>query len=267
MAVDKTVQTSGAGAELTDGQVQETERMMAEMPRIDAALKTFLASRLAENQITGQMPQASATAAGAPTPAAVQGCARVFLKTLNALEPLSSVEWGQMKPQREDESGLEYLERLGQYKVVFALWSHCRSKGQKPAQMLGRSALKMMLQQITDRIYADPKASAESAKASEDLLREFVDRFAATATFEVPTAAAASIEDDAQAQPSKAQADAELAWALDYRSTLASRQSLRKEEAKERSQRAVSAEAFAEQVRSAVQVQETSSVQIVEIDK
>lgn len=225
---------------------------MNEMPRMDTALKTYLALRIAEVQ-TGT------SAATGANPTNLQGCARVFSRTLNALEPPSSIEWGLKYPQSEAEGGLDYMARIGQYKVVQALWSQCRSKGQKPAQLLGRSSLQIMLPLITEVLLADVQASTEVARATEEQLRDFLDGFAA-----------ASAPRDVEAEGP----DSELVWALDYRATLAARQLARKSEASERVERQNSAGDFVEELKAALappaegssSAAASSSVQIEEVD-
>lgn len=244
--------------ELTEAQLQEAERLMNEMPRIDTALKTYLALRIAEVQ-TG-----TAAAAGA-NPTTLQGCARVFSRTLNALEPPSSIEWGLKYPQTEAEGGLDYMARIGQYKVVQALWNQARSKGQKPAQLLGRSSLQVMLPLITDVLLADVQASTQVARATEEQLHDFIDGFTAAS---VPQDGAP--ERDAEAQGP----DSELVWSLDYRATIAARQLARKSEAAERVERQASAGDFVDELRAALappaggssSAEASSGVQIEEVD-
>merc|ERR1711865_68101 len=88
--------------EFTDSQVEESGRLMEEMPRIDAALKNFLSLKMAEGLAPSLQPESGSDAPGttssspAAPSAALQGCARVILKV-----PLSRREAG--KDARENQ--------------------------------------------------------------------------------------------------------------------------------------------------------------------
>lgn len=277
MAGDKSirmeeVQSGGGGGEFTDAQLLEAERLMAEVPRIDAALKTFLALKIAEVQIAGlkvgSMAGSSSSSSSSPdapaTAVTLQGCARVLMRTLNAFDPPTSLEWGHRNPQTEVEGGLEFMHRLSQYKVVRALWAQCRTKGQKPAQLLGFTALQTMFPQLKSLILDDARASAQAARATEDQLHQFIEGFGATLIMPEDAVGGEMEESGKREEVQK------LVWAKDYKAALARRQSARKEEAAERVERAVSAESFAEEMRSALAGDGggggSSSVQIEEVD-
>lgn len=236
MAGDVGTLAAPQGDEFTAQQLQDIQLLMQEMPRIDAALKTYLSLRIAEAQI-----DVAGTAQNATT---LQGAARVLVRTLNALEPPPALEWGRQHPQLEAEGGLEFMQRVGQYKVVQVLWSQCRSKGQKPSQLLGRSALQVMLPQILDQVYANVAQSTTTARATEEQLRDFIDGFVAATTASTTPAERAADVPGTPGSP-----DPELVWAVDYRATIAARQVARKTEAKERVERQSSAGALVEEMK------------------
>lgn len=234
---------SGTG-EFTDSQLEDAERLMQEVPRIEAALKNFLSLRMAED-LTGS---GEGTAKTRPSPAVLQGCARVFLRALNTAELPPAFEWSQLHPQADKEGGMDFMVRLGDYKVVHALWVRCRNAGGKPAKFLGRSALKHAYPEIAKGLLADLSAAAAAAGATEDHMRSFVDSFGLTI-----------------AQGEQASPDCDVVWAADVRDALAARQKVRKTEAAERAQRALKADGFAEEMRAALTGQEDSIVKIEEV--
>lgn len=244
----------GQEREFTDAQLEESQRLMEETPRIEAALKNFLSLKLAEGLTPDTAVETTApnTERNAATSAAsLQGCARVLLKTLNSLELPKAPEWGARHPQGEDEPSLEYLTRLSTYKVVQFLWAKCLSANQKPAKCLGKESLKYALAEAMSQIRTDIGVSAASAKATEDELQLFLDGFEL------------ALKHDA----SDVASDAALVWSSDLRIALAARQHARKLEADERVAREKSAEAFSSELRATLSgnVAPNSSVQIEEV--
>lgn len=243
MAVDKALLLENAGADgarvFTDEQVARAEELMEEMPRIEAALKNFLSIKMAE----GLAPPAGEAAASREQPgtagavsqaASLQGYARVILRELNAMELPSSPEWSQRHPQGASESGFDFMARIGDYKVVQALWQRCKMAGQKPAKLLGKSALQLVFPEVRERLLAQPAATVQAAGtgATEECLRLFIDSFDA--------AISAAPGDDL----------GDLVWAANLQAALAERQRARKAEAEERLKRAVTNDGFATDLRS-----------------
>merc|ERR1719326_2310014 len=221
--------------EFTDAQVEESGRLMEEMPRIEAALKNYLSLKMAE----GLCPPAEA-AAEAPAPssaassAALQGCARVLLKTLNATQLPPAPEWSQRHPQGQEELGVDFITRLGNYKVVQVLWTKCLTAGQKPAKMLGKSSLRLVMPEVASQILADAPSSAGAAKATEEELRSFLAGFEAALVGDVSDAAS----------------EAAIVWCEDLRAALAARQQARNALAQDRVDRQKSADAFSEELKA-----------------
>merc|ERR1712232_785932 len=110
--------------------------------------------------------------------AGLQWCARALLKTLNSLELPSAPEWGRLHPQAEAEGGMEFMARLAEYKVTQAVWCRCRATGQKPAKMLGKTALHRVYAFVVEQLFAGGGLAV--ARVEESQLRHFVDSFGAT---------------------------------------------------------------------------------------
>eukprot|EP00929_Paragymnodinium_shiwhaense_P014305 TRINITY_DN122209_c0_g1_i1.p1 TRINITY_DN122209_c0_g1~~TRINITY_DN122209_c0_g1_i1.p1 ORF type:complete len:266 (+),score=81.27 TRINITY_DN122209_c0_g1_i1:80-877(+) len=228
----------------TPQQLEEAQRLMDEQPRIDAALKNFLSLKLAEGLAPprdkagddGDEAAAASRDTAPPDAAALQGCARVLLKTVNALQLPPSPQWSRDHPQGADEAGFDYMARIAAYRVVQALWSRCLGAGQKPARLLGKSALAVALPLAMAQIEADFAAQAASAKASEEHLRQFLAAFQATVT--------ASATDGTD--------DVALTWTTDMKQALGARHAKRQAEAAERVERAATNEDFAADLRSAL---------------
>eukprot|EP00927_Polykrikos_kofoidii_P026736 TRINITY_DN23763_c0_g1_i1.p1 TRINITY_DN23763_c0_g1~~TRINITY_DN23763_c0_g1_i1.p1 ORF type:complete len:260 (+),score=46.35 TRINITY_DN23763_c0_g1_i1:76-855(+) len=224
----------GAEPEFTEAQIQESQRLMEELPRIESALKNFLSLRLAEARTADKPADANA----APSSSAVQGCARVVLKALNALVLPPAPQWSSQYPQGAQESGCDFMERIAHYKVVQALWERCQRAGQKPAKLLGRSALRVVYREVTTQLSSGLASSAAAAGSSTEHLLEFIEQFGATI--------------DAAAAENAAEGDASLVWTSNMNATLAARQSARKEEAAKRVERAANNEGFVSELRAAI---------------
>jgi len=227
---------------------------MHEMPCIESALKNYLSLKMAGAMAPGSDADTEAPSSSSASPATVavvQGCARIVLKATNALELYPAPVWSQMHPQEESESGVDFMTRIASYKVVQALWDRCKNAGQKPAKLLGRTAMLQVYPEVVASIFNDLAASASAAKATEEQLREFVDGFGATLA-----------EDPDECS------EASVVWASNMVDALKVRHEKRKEEAAERVKRATTAENFSEQLRAAVvgvSPADTSSVQIEEV--
>mmetsp|Transcript_31963 Transcript_31963/g.56451 ORF Transcript_31963/g.56451 Transcript_31963/m.56451 type:complete len:261 (+) Transcript_31963:73-855(+) len=258
MAIDQS--SAVPEQEFTEAQLADASLLMEEMPRIEAALKSYLSMRMAEGLTTGSEADKGTSGAksAAASAAALQGCARVVLKTLNALDLPPAPQWGLRHPQGEEESAVEYMTRLGKYKVVQALWSRCRAADQKPAKLLGRSSMQIAFPEVSAQILADLPGCAASARATEEQLREFITGFAATL-----------VDDSSAMATDDGPSDAELVWSTNMAASLAARQEARKSQAAERVQRATTADDFSSQLRAALggeaQPAETPGVQIEEV--
>jgi len=248
MANDNLVPASSSSDDgATDAQMKEVERLTSEQPSVEAALTNFMKLRMAK-----QMSGTDRSAAASLDPMALQRCRRLFLTTFNDLDLPQSVDWGKKYPQEEAESGGEYMSRLALFKVVRVLWVHLKSKGAKPSQMLGRSALQVVFPELEAKIFEDTQASVKVAASTEEQLRAFVDDFRSTL----------APEDGAEAA-----SDSELVWAANVKAAQAARSATRNAEASERVKRAESADDFADELRSAFEAAETSSVQVEEVDE
>jgi len=232
--------------EYTPEQVQLAERLKNEMPRIESGVKGYLSLKMAESYTENAAQRSSSAGVAA---AMLQGCARVLLQTLNALDMPPVVEWGAQHPQLEGENGMDFMTRLGEYKVVQTLWARCKSSGQKPAKLLGRLSLRYALPEAVQVILSDAAASAANAKAPEEELRKFIAGFEAT------------LSDQAMAD---VDGDAELVWATDTNASVRARQQRREEEASERIQRAADAETYQAELRSVIAQQLGESQTTVE---
>jgi hypothetical protein len=263
MAIEKSAvlpQKTEVEHEFTDAQVEESGRLMEEVPRIEGALKNYLSNKMAEglsdmaaSRSATEDAEAEPVSTPATSSASLQGCARVILKTLNALQLPPAPEWSQRHPQKEEEQGMDFIARVGSYKVVQALWSKCLAAGQKPAKLLGKSSLKFALIEVSSQLLADLPASAAAAKASEEEFRIFLAGFEATLT------------EDA----SDPLSEAAIVWCADLRAALTERQQARKAVAEERVNRQKSAESFNNEMKAALSgyapADVPSSVQIEEV--
>eukprot|EP00746_Dinoflagellata_sp_MGD_P167964 gnl/MRDRNA2_/MRDRNA2_98999_c0_seq1.p1 gnl/MRDRNA2_/MRDRNA2_98999_c0~~gnl/MRDRNA2_/MRDRNA2_98999_c0_seq1.p1 ORF type:complete len:252 (+),score=68.07 gnl/MRDRNA2_/MRDRNA2_98999_c0_seq1:56-811(+) len=242
----------------TESQIALADTLMREEPRIEAALKNYLSMKMAERLTSGD-GSAAASAAGSATGAALdaaklQGCARVILRTVNNVELPAVTEWGSKHPQLESEDGLKYMTRLGEYKVVQALWTKTKVSQQKPAKLLGRTALRYVMPEVSDSILADSAASAKTAGVPEADLEAFLTGFELTIDPKVEN------EEDCPNE-------SELVWTTNQAAVMRERQQKREKEAAERIERAVSQEEYMQGLRNAMAPAESSGPTIEEVNE
>lgn len=229
-------QQGGEGDRVEEAQMEEAKRLQAERPCIDSALKNFLSLKLTAGLIEGDDTTVD--------PATTQGCARVLLRTLNRLELPAAPTWGAQHPQKDGESGLDFMSRISNYKVLYALWTQCIKAGQKPGRLLGRSALVTVFPEVEAAIFNDLAGAMSVARATEEQLRDFVEEFKAL-----------SVSQDASKDAAKEAVEnsyAELVWAENFQAALSAKQAARRVEASERAKRASSAEDFAAEMKAAL---------------
>ena len=114
------------------------QELQQEQPKIDQAVKNWLAFKMAQT-----------TAGAALTPAAAQkaqmtavGHARKILQAVNAHAPLPSPEWGALQPQGAEQGGMARMAQLTRYNVLRALWERAAAvPGAKTTKLFGRSWL------------------------------------------------------------------------------------------------------------------------------
>lgn len=219
----------------TEKQIEQAQNLMDEVPRIEAALKNYLSLKLAEGLVPKGVGDDNVQAASpsASISIALQGCARVLLKAINAFELLPPPAWSQRHPQLEEEGGFEFMARIGNYKVVHALWSRCQGAGQKPAKLLGRTTLQVVYPEVVEHLLEGENISslAEAARATEEQLQQFIQGFGDTMS-------------DAGS------ADVDLVWAANMKDAVSARQQIRQADADERVKRAASNNDIIEQIRA-----------------
>jgi hypothetical protein len=76
--------------------------------------------------------------------AALLGFARSVLQAINAFELPDPQQWGVLHPQTDEQLAVDRLDELAVYKVIHRLWSHVRTANAKPANLLGRSFLRVV---------------------------------------------------------------------------------------------------------------------------
>merc|ERR1711966_423286 len=132
-------------------------------------------------------------------------------------------------------------------------WNKCIAAGEKPAKMLGRSALRFALPEVSSQLLLDISASAAAAKATQEELQCFLEEFEATLV----------------SDSSDPASESSIVWCADLRAALLARQLARKAEAEERVNRQTSADTFSAELKSSLLAQDPSElpsgVQIEEV--
>ena len=115
--------------------------LLREVPKVDAALKNYYAVLVAQVQ-TGQVaPHVGLMAV--PASSMLQ-MIRDLSRSINAIDLLEPEEFFERHPQREDETGLQRIENIGNYRALHTAFKTLKRKHpeKKITQWFGVSILK-----------------------------------------------------------------------------------------------------------------------------
>jgi hypothetical protein len=115
--------------------------LLREVPKVDAALKNYYAVLVAQVQ-TGQVaPHVGLMAV--PASSMLQ-MIRDLSRSINAIDLLEPEEFFERHPQREDETGLQRIENIGNYRALHTAFKTLKGKHpeKKITQWFGVSILK-----------------------------------------------------------------------------------------------------------------------------
>ena len=131
-----------------------------EQPKIDAAVKNWLAFKMASAN----------TAATAQTPDAAQKAqmtfiahARKILVAVNSFSLMPSPQWGALRPQGATQSGMSRMDQLSRYNVLHGMWERAAQvRGAKNTKLFGRAFLLACWPEIEAALLASTPASPPS---------------------------------------------------------------------------------------------------------
>uniref|UniRef100_A0A7S2WQL0 Uncharacterized protein n=1 Tax=Mucochytrium quahogii TaxID=96639 RepID=A0A7S2WQL0_9STRA len=212
---------SSSGSQVLD---RHADVLAHEVPKIGTAVKNFLTVRIANKYVLGTDDAVGED--GQPERLEVDAnglhkIAGAILRVVNKKELLSPAQWNEKYPQKEDQSGLERMEEIAEYRVTYTVCEKVRSNNLKVSDALGKTALKTLWPQLEQSIIED---------ATRFCPDNVVKAVLATFLPDLPDT------NDNQNDTSQETLDDEssLIWSVDFLATLQRRSHKRKDNAKER---------------------------------
>ncbi len=198
--------------------------LLNEMPKIDTAVKNLLATKIGQHRTkepsVKEMFGDKAKVLGENgnwvsatdkqdeqvplDPMEIQKIGGALLRTINQHELEDPISWATSNPQGNEQGGMERIEEISRYKVVYIVWNKTRqqrsnndkSKG-KITLTLGRSVLELVFPQIEARVVSE---SVRITKRTTEEVKSFLSELL-----------------------SKDHQDVDLIWATNYQEALLKR--------------------------------------------
>jgi hypothetical protein len=207
-----------------------------DMPRITDAAKNLTAI-LAGNEFARADKRAAGSSSSSDAPLEIADLlqvARIVLKHINAYTFPEPSTWAADNPQGPEETAMQRVETLTNYRAAHALASHASSQGAKLTKLLGRKFLRATFSwaAIRESINADSALRAFPRATVEAFLKGWGE----------------AIDSEAGAAGDVA----ELVWEADLPAALQERRLARQQEVTERLERMADGESEASMLRAAL---------------
>ena len=118
---------------------------LKEEPKISNAIQTFFADELAKSQVneSGLFGLKDSLYSHQTTQVGLVAI-RKILSSINNLQLKPPHVWGVENPQKEEESGLDRMDAIANYKVIYTIFKTVRGKNEKITKLLGLQYLKQV---------------------------------------------------------------------------------------------------------------------------
>uniref|UniRef100_A0A7S3PIT5 Uncharacterized protein n=2 Tax=Aplanochytrium stocchinoi TaxID=215587 RepID=A0A7S3PIT5_9STRA len=206
--------------------------LLEEKPCIDAAVRNFLAILLAPHS-RSKLPDENGERIEQLDKLDIQRVCGSILRNINAVELLSPPQWCLKVPQKEEQTGLNRMEQIGDYKVLYAACSALSKSSSKITKNLGVSMLRLIWHDVRDKVIAECKTKKIG---TEEQIVELLSLYESS-FLEDEEKLSSFQEASTDNEPTTKVKDKEmeeLVWAVDFKAVLNSRQQKRKVEAKKR---------------------------------
>jgi hypothetical protein len=146
--------------EITEEMESYAEFLRNESPKVDFAIKNLLSLLLAKSLANNLYDTGTNKKKVINTESGLY-CTRIFIKHLNSLNLPNAIEWGSLNPQLQNQTSIERMNQLIQYKVAVILLEQVKLKGGKISQLFGRKFLiwTNALPQISTKVLAEHQNS------------------------------------------------------------------------------------------------------------
>ena len=147
---------------------------MEEKPKIDRAMKNYMSILMARERSSEIMKSTSTSF--------VLQAARLIMLRIKRINLVSPIEYGKLCPQRKDQTAVERLDEISNYKVYFALFQ--RIKGNEkasPNRLFGRSLINFLIKnpilKFKESVLNDAKEKFDDDEEKLVLFKDFFHGF------------------------------------------------------------------------------------------
>jgi len=144
---------------------------MNEKPNIDVAVRNFLAIQLAKPSAPKKAKENNIGKADNKKepeepldPIGVQRVCGSILRNVNSVELLPPGEWSIKVPQGETQTGLDRIDQITEYKVLYTLSTALTRKEKKITKALGKSMLRLVWPEVREKVITECDAKAVGTK-------------------------------------------------------------------------------------------------------
>ena len=145
-------------------------RLMEEKPKIDRAMKNYMSILMARER--------SSERTKVTTTAFVLQSARLIMSRIKQVHLVSPIEYGKLCPQRKDQTALERMDEISNYKIYFALYQKIKLNDKaSPNRLFGRSYIEFLLKnpilKFKEAVLNDAKKRFDGDEEKFGLFKEF----------------------------------------------------------------------------------------------
>lgn len=142
--------------------IEKCNVYLKEEPKISHAMQTFFAHELAKSQIN-QLGLFGVKDSVYSAQTAQLGLVtiRLILSSINNLQLKPPHVWGLENPQREEQSGLDRMDAIANYKVIYTLLKTARGRNEKITKLLGLQYLKQVWVEVKAGVLREATGKSE----------------------------------------------------------------------------------------------------------
>ena len=145
-------------------------RLMEEKPKIDRAMKNYMSILMARER--------SSERTKVTTTAFLLQSARLVMSRIKQVHLVSPIEYGKLCPQKKDQTALDRMDEISNYKIYFALYQKIKANEKaSPNRLFGRSYIQFLLKnpilKFKEAVLNDAKKRFDGDDEKFELFEEF----------------------------------------------------------------------------------------------
>ena len=145
-------------------------RLMDEKPKIDRAMKNYMSILMARER--------SSERTKVTTTAFLLQSARLVMSRIKQVHLVAPIEYGKLCPQKKDQTALDRMDEISNYKIYFALYQKIKANEKaSPNRLFGRSYIEFLLKnpilKFKEAVLNDAKKRFDGDDEKFGLFEEF----------------------------------------------------------------------------------------------